>query len=31
VLKKEAEMILQYGDLRMKFSARGMWKQKWYL
>jgi hypothetical protein len=24
VLKKEAEMILQYGDLRMKFSARGM-------
>jgi hypothetical protein len=24
VLKKEAEIILQYGDLRMKFSAHGM-------
>ena len=30
VLKKEAEVILQYEDLRLKFGAQGMWKQKWY-
>jgi hypothetical protein len=28
VLKKEAEMILKYEDLRNEISAHGMWKQK---
>jgi hypothetical protein len=29
VIKKEAE-ILKYKNLKQKFTACGLWKQKWY-